>query len=254
MRVILAIAVKSTIGSFLIPESINGKGPVVFYSKNEFGKFGGCLPHLDSTKTLVEIQDIYITNSESTGFSDQTVLNDDFSLEIQSETSATKIIVTTESNTSSNGYVTCWDQTNNSTSQFTILPVAPNVTTIWRSDNSTTDCECDIVVGACECCCDSDCSESEINAFFSCADQQSKPLLPWYIARDNSFQLGSFYFPYEFTPQTVDNTVIHKTCGDYYCLGDQILTTPSNSLIFYQNYYSNCASSKIMIGTHVRYI
>jgi len=108
-----------TISASLLPENLSGNSKLIFYSKNDFGRFGGCVPYTASEATLVDIQALYTDFSQS-----QKISNDDFSLQISTETSITKVIIDNTLPTERAGYVTCWDQNNNFTSTFTTAPAA----------------------------------------------------------------------------------------------------------------------------------
>ena len=71
----------------------------------------------------------------------------------------------------------------------------------------------------------------------------------------NSFYLGEFYpEPTGVIPPISPPTISQQTCGDFYCLGDFILTKKASvigQLEFYQNYYGKCQSSPIPLGKSV---
>ena len=121
---------------------------VVFYSEKDFAKLGGCLAH-STMKTLEDVKETFANSVDPTR-------NDGFEMALVRETAVSRITVS--ANTTRTGFLTCWDKVESATVEFSIAVATVATPDPLIASNATReDCECDLVRGDCECCCDSDC-------------------------------------------------------------------------------------------------
>ena len=119
MRLILPLLLGVRAQDLIFPSSSVGNEKVYFYSELGSSNLGGCLPHSAQTQDVSEAKVLYLNYLDSAL---NTVVYDQFTLKIIDTSAFSKVEIVSSNFT--NGYVTCWDLSNDIKSQFQVSLIA----------------------------------------------------------------------------------------------------------------------------------